>query len=177
MTAESTRSLRIGIIGAGAVGIGCALHLRRNGHDVVLFDRLGPGAGASLGNAGIVATSEVLPFGRPSVLRQVPKMLIDRRGPLSIRPRYLLNIAPWMVRLLLASRKKTQTHISTALASLLVRAGADWQDAVSGTPSMARLSNRGLLRLYGTQAALDAAKPDLLRAREFGVRVQSAQRR
>jgi D-amino-acid dehydrogenase len=164
--------LRIGIIGAGAVGVSCALHLRRNGHDVTLFDRSGPGAGASLGNAGIIATSEVLPLGRPSVLRRVPRMLFDPLGPLSFRPQYLLQGAPWMLRLLQASRPQMQTHISSALASLLARSLGDWQDAVSGAPSQARLSAGGLLRLYETQSALDAAKPDLIRASQFGVRVE-----
>lgn len=170
--AERSAPLRIGIVGAGAVGIGCALHLRRSGHQVVLFDRTGPGTGASFGNAGIVATSEVLPLGRPSILRQVPKMLVNQAGPLSLRLRYLPKITPWLVRLVTASRPAEQARISTALASLLSRASADWLDAISGTPGMARLANRGLLRMYSTQAALETAKSDLMRVQQFGVRVE-----
>ena len=170
MASESGR-LRIGIIGAGAVGLGCALHLQRAGHQIVLFDRLGPGAGASFGNAGVIATSEVLPLGRPSVLRQLPKMLLDPTGPLSIRLRYLPKIAPWLMRFLLASRPAERSRISAALAALLSCAAEDWRDAVAGTDSARRLTDRGWLRLYGSAAALGAARRDIEMARRFGVPV------
>src|SRR4051812_37562615 len=85
----------IGIVGAGAVGLGCGLHLQRAGHKVEFFDLREPGEGASLGNAGVVASSEVLPLGRPSTLRQLPRMLIDATGPLALRWRYLPFAAPW----------------------------------------------------------------------------------
>ena len=40
---------KIFVIGAGIVGVSCAIALQRDGHDVVLIDKVGPAAGASFG--------------------------------------------------------------------------------------------------------------------------------
>ncbi|MFB0991649.1 MAG: FAD-dependent oxidoreductase, partial [Rhodospirillales bacterium] len=34
---------RIVVVGAGVIGVCCALYLRRDGHDVTLVDRMSPG--------------------------------------------------------------------------------------------------------------------------------------
>ena len=38
---------RIAVIGAGIVGVSCALHLQRDGHAVTLIDQRAPGTGTS----------------------------------------------------------------------------------------------------------------------------------
>src|SRR6184192_712129 len=84
---------RVVVVGAGAVGMACALTLRRDGHDVVVLDPQQPGEGASFGNAGIIANCTVDPLGMPGIVSRVPGMLLDPMGPLSIRWRYLPRIA------------------------------------------------------------------------------------
>jgi len=39
---------RITVIGAGIVGIACAISLQRDGHQVTVVDRLGPGGSLEL---------------------------------------------------------------------------------------------------------------------------------
>ena len=46
---------QVAVIGAGMVGVSTALWLQRMGCEVTLIDREGPAAGASTGNAGIIA--------------------------------------------------------------------------------------------------------------------------
>ena len=41
------------IVGAGIVGVSAAIWLQREGHDVTLIDRAGPGEGTSYGNGGV----------------------------------------------------------------------------------------------------------------------------
>ena len=43
------------VVGAGIVGVCCALQLQRDGHRVSLFDYQGPGEGTSRGNAAVIA--------------------------------------------------------------------------------------------------------------------------
>ncbi|MFW5681229.1 MAG: FAD-dependent oxidoreductase, partial [Pseudomonadota bacterium] len=69
---------RIVVVGGGAVGLGCALFLQADGHEVTLIDRDEPGQGTSLGNAGIISVQTVLPTGTPDVLANLPKLLFDR---------------------------------------------------------------------------------------------------
>ena len=45
----------IAIIGAGIVGVSTAIWCLRDGHDVILIDRKGPGEGTSHGNGGVLA--------------------------------------------------------------------------------------------------------------------------
>ena len=80
-----TQAVRsVAVVGAGIVGIGCAIHLRRRGHRVTLFDPRGLGNGASYGNSAILASSECLPVATPGTLRRMPSMLLSRDGPLHI---------------------------------------------------------------------------------------------
>ncbi len=50
-------SPRIAVIGAGIVGVSCALHLQRLGASVTMIDRQEPGGvdSASYGNGGVSA--------------------------------------------------------------------------------------------------------------------------
>jgi D-amino-acid dehydrogenase len=159
----------IGIVGSGAVGIGCAIHLLRAGHSVTLFDSRTPGSGASMGNSGILAISEVLPFSRPETLKKVPKMFLDPMGPLSIRPSYVPRITPWLLQFMWASRASKTSRISTALAMLLKSANADWVDILRGTTAQHRLKSNGWLRVYATPQALEGARYDVALQREYGV--------
>ena len=84
------------IIGAGIVGIASALNLQRAGFDVTVIDKGQPGEGASLGNAGIMAQSSVVPVPTPGIWKKAPGMLLDPMGPLSVKWSYVLGMMPWL---------------------------------------------------------------------------------
>ena len=92
------------VIGAGVVGLSIALAVQARGFSVRVIDRAGVCAGASAGNAGAFAFTDIFPLASPRVIRQAPRWLLDPLGPLSIPPRYALQIAPWMLRFWWASR-------------------------------------------------------------------------
>lgn len=53
---DTTReNTHVGIIGAGIVGLSCALWLLQAGYRVTVIDRGRPGEGTSFGNAGVLA--------------------------------------------------------------------------------------------------------------------------
>src|SRR5438067_11825042 len=89
---------RVGVIGAGMVGVCAALWLQRDGHRVFLVDPANPGEGASFGNAGCFNGSSVTPTAMPGVVKQVPRWLMDPVGPLALRWSYLPSILPSLVR-------------------------------------------------------------------------------
>ena len=94
---------KICVIGAGIVGISVALKLSQQGHQVMVLDREGVAAEASQGNAGAFAFTDVLPLASPGIMRNAPKWLLDPLGPLSVPPKYALQIAPWLFRFWRAS--------------------------------------------------------------------------
>ena len=112
------------VLGAGIVGLCSALSLQRDGHRVTVIDRLPPGEGTSYGNAGLIQVDAVLPIAMPGILRKVPRMLTDPEGPLVIRWRYLVRLAPWLIRFVAAARPGQVQSISIALAALLEELGS-----------------------------------------------------
>src|SRR5882762_10607467 len=86
------------VIGAGIVGTATARALQRAGHAVTLLDSDEPGQATSYGNAGFIAIDHVLPLARPSTLKRVPQMLMDRSGPLTVHMPSLPCCFPWLRR-------------------------------------------------------------------------------
>ncbi len=97
-------SRHIAVIGAGAVGIACALELLRCGYKVTVIepDRPGGEQAASYGNAGWLSTQSILPPAIPGVWKKVPSYIADPLGPLAIRWSYLPKALPWLLRYLRA---------------------------------------------------------------------------
>ncbi len=76
----------VAVVGAGIIGVACALQLARQGRRVVIIDQQEPGHGASFGNAGHLATEQVFPIADASILSRLPAMLMDPMGPLRLDP-------------------------------------------------------------------------------------------
>ena len=141
------------------VGLCCAVALQRKGHNVVLIDRLDPGTGTSFGNGGLIQIDAVVPIATPGILRSVPRMLLDQRGPLVIRWPYLHKIAPWLLRFLFAARSDNVERVSLALASLLDRSNDAWIELVNEVNAQDTWRQLGELHVYRKKEAWDAAQP------------------
>jgi D-amino-acid dehydrogenase len=68
--AETIDPRSVIVVGAGIVGTSCAFVLQSRGYAVTLVDRLEPGEACSFGNAGVIATSSVVPLILPGTLRK-----------------------------------------------------------------------------------------------------------
>lgn len=145
------------VVGAGVVGLSIALAAQQRGLVVRVIDREGPAAGASTGNAGAFAFTDILPLASPRIIRQAPKWLLDPLGPLSVPPAYALKILPWMLRFWRASWPK-QVLASTLAQTAMMRLSRDeLQPFLSMTGLSDMLRNDGQLQVYESQAELDAS--------------------
>jgi D-amino-acid dehydrogenase len=69
------------ILGGGVVGVTTAYQLLKDGHQVLVIDRLPPGiGGASYGNAGLIATGHSIAWGSPKALKIWFNSLFHRSG-------------------------------------------------------------------------------------------------
>jgi len=146
MPPEATAHLIV--IGAGVVGLSAALAAQARGLRVTVIDREGPAAGASAGNAGAFAFTDIFPLASPRIIRQAPKWLLDPLGPLTVPPRYALKIAPWMWRFWRASHPaqvQASTVAQTALMDLSRAALLEFLEAQDLTPFLRR---DGQLQVY-----------------------------
>src|SRR6185295_2265094 len=164
--------MRCLIVGAGIVGICSALQLQREGHEVVVIDRGGPGEGTSKGNAGIFAIGHVVPIGTPGILKRVPGMLLDQTSPLTIRLSYLPSIAPWLIRLLAASAPGRVEAISRALAAIMATATESYQPLLRSAGAENLVQRRGWLILYESEDSRRAAQSDFDLRRSRGIRLE-----
>lgn len=95
MSEEAGRENGVTVIGAGIVGVCCALHLQEKGFVVTIIDRLGPGEATSFGNAGVISPWSFVPQCLPGVWKNVPRWLLDPHGPVRARFSILPKLLPW----------------------------------------------------------------------------------
>ncbi len=112
------------IIGAGIVGICCALSLQERGIHVRLVDRGEPGQETSFGNAGVISPWSVIPQAMPGIWKNIPRMLLSRTGPLTVHPTFWPKMVPWGLRFLRQSSEAKAREISDAM-DLLCRPSVD----------------------------------------------------
>lgn len=147
------------VIGAGVVGLSAALALQARGLSVAVLDREGPAAGASAGNAGAFAFTDILPLAAPGILRKAPKWLLDPLGPLSIPPAYALRIAPWMWRFWRACAPSRVAGSTAAQTALMDLSKAELEPFLAATGTLPMLRKDGNLQVYETEAEFRASLP------------------
>lgn len=155
------------VIGAGIVGIACGIHLIERGAEVTLVDPEPPGSLTSSGNAGGLASTEVMPIGAPGVIKRIPGWLLDPLGPLSLRWRHLPSMLPWLMHFHRASVRQEVERISKGLSSLLGRSMRDTHELVHRARLQNLITERGAITVYENEKSrqLDALEWQIKRER------------
>ena len=73
------------IIGGGVIGLASAYYLAKAGHKVRLLEQATIGAGASLGNCGLIVTSHLVPLCAPGAIWHETQRWLQGRSPLYIK--------------------------------------------------------------------------------------------
>ncbi|QXI46662.1 FAD-binding oxidoreductase [Pseudomonas anuradhapurensis] len=155
------RESDIAVVGAGIVGVACALQLARQGRRVMLIDRQAPGHGASYGNAGHLATEQVFPIADLSILKRLPRMLLDPMGPLRLDWKYLPRAMPWFTRLLLNLRPAPFQRSVAGIRQLNEGSLAAWQRLLGSIGRSTLFREDGSLLVFErpeSRAALEALR-------------------
>jgi D-hydroxyproline dehydrogenase len=136
------------VIGAGVIGLVTACRLQQQGHQVLLLDPNGVGAGCSFGNAGHLATEQVFPLADAALLPKLPGFLLDPLGPLAIRPRYLWRALPFFFQFLRQMASQPRKLNTAALTSLLSDAIPAWQRLANAADCQDLLRYQGSLLVF-----------------------------
>ena len=107
---SSTAPRRVAVLGAGIVGLSTAWQLQRDGFEVTVIDRARPGQGASFGNGAQLSYAYVQPLADPSIWVQLPKLLLSRESPFSLRLRLDPAQWAWGLRFLAACRAEVSAR-------------------------------------------------------------------
>lgn len=160
------------VIGAGVVGLSAAIAAQARGLSVTVLEREGPAAGASAGNAGAFAFTDILPLASPGILRKAPKWLLDPLGPLSIPPAYALKIAPWMFRFWKACAPERVAHSAAAQTALMDLSKAELEAFLDQTGTRPMLRKEGNLQVYEGETEFHASLPGWKAREQHGIEFQ-----
>ena len=111
-------SRSVTVIGAGMVGISCALELQRRGYQVTLIDRRGVGEETSSGNAGLLSYSNITPIASPQLLPRLLQLLLNRDTDFLLHYPHLPGLTPWLLRFLLRCNRRTYLSDGEAMSRI-----------------------------------------------------------
>jgi D-amino-acid dehydrogenase len=158
------------VMGAGVVGVTTAYYLAKAGFEVTVIDRQpGPGLETSFANAGEVSPGYASPWAGPGVPWKAVQWMLDRHGPLVLRPQADPAMWRWILQMLrncTASRyalnKSRMVGVAEysrdCLRALRADIGIGYDDRSQGT-----------LQLFRKQSQLDAIGGDVDILRQYNV--------
>ena len=144
----------ITVLGAGIVGISCAINLQRLGFIVTVVDQQEPGEGCSFGNAGMIAPCAMIPINSPELLTKAPAMLLDPLGPIAIRWRYLPKMLSWQFKFLQNCKTSKVEQITDGLSELTSGALEEHQRLAANGAGATWIRPSPYLYIYESAAAL-----------------------
>ncbi len=143
----------IAVIGGGMVGVATSIRLRQDGQDVILIDPMQSVRAASYGNAGGLTPSSLVPLNVPSLIKRLPRLLLDRQSPLFIRWRHLPRMMPWLMRFLSHATPAKAAAMSNGLHALISQCVDEHQALAAGTPAAQLIREREFTVLYANKRA------------------------
>lgn len=149
----------ITVIGAGVVGLSSAIAAQDRGFDVTVIDREGPAAGASAGNAGAFAFTDIFPLASPKIFWKAPKWLLDPLGPLSLPPAYAVQMLPWLMRFVRACAPDRVAASVNAQTAMMDLSKAELEGFLDRTGTLSMLQKNGNLEVYEGEAQFRASLP------------------
>jgi D-amino-acid dehydrogenase len=164
-------NINAAVVGGGIIGLSIAYHLVQSGASVIVIDRDPDGDKASLGNAGAIAVTEVVPAAVPGIAWRVPGWLLDPLGPLTIRPAHFLKLIPWLVRFARAGISTEAERISEALAAINSRVYVDLLPMLADADLGNQLRRTGALTVYETEQGFRRDSSEWARKRALNIEV------
>ncbi|MBB4122545.1 NAD(P)/FAD-dependent oxidoreductase [Martelella radicis] len=167
---KSEKRLDAVVIGGGIIGAMAARHLLAAGRRITIIERDHVAAGASAGNAGILAFPEIIPIAAPGVIWKAPRWLLDPLGPLAIRPAYAARLAPWFWRFLKASNQRHFHHAIGVHTALMRLTACEYEKLRDDETLASFIVKTGTLDLYDSATTIAAAMPEWEHKAEAGAR-------
>lgn len=143
------------VIGGGIVGISTAIWLQRAGKTVTLIDRGHAEGRASFGNAGVLASSSIIPVTTPGIALKIPKMLLDPKEPLFVKWPYFPRLVPWALRYLAHSKASEVNRIAKALCAIIGNSLEDHMALAGGTLAEKRIVPGDFVFMYKDRSAFE----------------------
>lgn len=161
------------VLGAGMVGVACAIALRARGLAVTVLDPLGPGAATSHGNAGVLARSSLMPFNHPGLWAQLPALLRGKHPGFRYHLPWVLGQWRWGLSFLGHARNAAFQETTAALDALIRHSGTLHRRWMAQAGMAHRRRDDGWLFLYRSLAGFEGGAFGRETLARFGVAMQA----
>lgn len=145
------------VLGAGMVGVSTALALQERGRQVILLDRKSPGQETSYGNAGIIQTEAVEPYGFPRSFKEILSVALKRGNDVDWYWRDIPHFVGPLYRYFSASAPKHYAQAVAAYAGLILRASEDHARFIEASGASDLMVKQGWQAAYRSQEKFEAA--------------------
>lgn len=144
---------KVGIIGGGIIGLSCAYFLQQSGHQVTIIDKGDLTDGCSMGNAGMVVPSHIIPLASPGMISKGIRWMFNASSPFYVRPRLSGDLIRWGYLFYKHATTKHVQRAIPALKELSLFSKSLYQEWSKQLPYDFGYHERGLLMLYRTEEA------------------------
>ena len=161
------------VIGAGVIGLSCALELLKAGRGVVVLDAGDVGRGSSHGNCGTITPSHAPPLAAPGMVGKALRWMTQPDAPLYIKPRFDPALAYWLLRFAKRCNARDYSASGRAKAALLKTSRKLLESTIREEGLDCEFVASGLTYVYRDEAQFHAAAEASAGLREFGVRAEA----
>lgn len=145
------------VLGAGMIGVSCALHLQLKGKKVALVDRSLPGEETSFGNAGIIQREAIQPYGFPHDLSVIVQTALNSRLDIRYHFSALGQLISPLFTYYHNSSNKIYPKICDQYETIIARSLETHEPLIKSSNALELTNNRGWIELYRTNQNLDNA--------------------
>jgi D-amino-acid dehydrogenase len=162
--------MKVLVMGAGVIGVTTSYYLAKAGFEVTVIDRQpGPGRETSFANAGEVSPGYASPWAGPGVPAKAVRWMLDRYGPLVVRPQADPAMWRWIFQML---RNCTSARYAVNKARMVGVAEYS-RDCLRALRTDIGITyderSQGTLQLFRKQSQLDAIGGDVKVLSQYNV--------
>ncbi|HET7903154.1 MAG TPA: FAD-dependent oxidoreductase [Candidatus Eisenbacteria bacterium] len=158
------------VVGSGVVGLCCAYYLLERGCRVTVVERGGPDRdNCSLGNAGYISPSHVIPLPSPGIVKKALGWMGDPESPFYVRPRLDPAFLGWAWRFWRAATPDWARRAGPVLRDLTNQSREIYVALAERAGNDFELATHGLLNLVRTPQGLAEETHAAEQARALGV--------
>ncbi len=136
------------IVGGGVIGLCSAYYAIQRGHRVSLIEAGPPSHDScSLGNAGLVVPSHVIPLAAPGMVGYGFRMMWKRNSPFSIQPRLSRDLFRWGLQFIRSANQKHVERSAPLLKELNMASRSCFEELAGQSGNAFGLEKKGVLML------------------------------
>jgi len=141
----------IGIIGSGIIGLSSAYYLQKSGHQITLIDQGDLSSGCSIGNAGMIVPSHLIPLAAPGMISKGMRWMFNSSSPFYVKPQLNMDLIKWGFQFYRSSTKAHVEKSAKPLKEISLLSKAMYQRLSKDLNFDFGFHERGLLMLYKTK--------------------------